>query len=627
MKSRPVLVRRKVVGRLLCLLLIPALFLSGFVSSPGFASGFHAITFVENDNASDLATATQTSDTTTNLTLFTNLAPALTNAGHTFVDWNTQANGSGTSYSDGASFDFGNLTGPIFLYAIWTSPYSAVTFAENDSSSDTVSETQSENSPSALTPFMSLSPSFIDPGHSFVGWNTQPDGSGSAYADGASYNFGVPLTLYAIWQSNPVFSAIFSANSGSGTIPAIVDPGGTSLSIPSGAALSNSGFTFSGWNTAANGSGTHYNAGASYTLNADQTFYAQWTSNPVITPPTTASQYVVTFAQEGGTVTPTFDTYIAGGPAITLPTPTLAGSSFNGWFSEPSGGILVGLAGSTFTPSASITLYANWSEASVIELNLNGNGASGSIAPLSGTSGTSVTLPGPSSMTNAGFILAAWNTAANGTGTSYAPGQIITLSKALTLYAQWSSAKLMSIHFKSDGGSGSLSTLISSPGSIVTLPGSLSLVKTGYTLKSWNTSSNGSGKTYALGQSVTLSTSLTLYARWKGSLTPVLLGAVGQFAKDSANLNAAMRAQIHKLAVSVKNKKFKKVTLYGYTAATGLVSLDKSLSRRRAEAVATYLRTQIRDLKVSGVTVLAAGEGSVGGNTSSLYSRVEVFAL
>jgi outer membrane protein OmpA-like peptidoglycan-associated protein len=118
-----------------------------------------------------------------------------------------------------------------------------------------------------------------------------------------------------------------------------------------------------------------------------------------------------------------------------------------------------------------------------------------------------------------------------------------------------------------------------------------------------------------------------LYAQWKGSLTPVLYGAVGPFAKDSAKLDDAMEAEIHGLAVTVRDKKIKSVTLYGYTAATGLASLDKSLSSERAETVATYLRKQFSDLKVEGVTVSAAGEGSIEGNTSSLYSRVEAFVL
>lgn len=41
-------------------------------------------------------------------------------------------------------------------------------------------------------------------GHTFDGWNTVADGSGTAYADGAEYDFSADLTLYAQWVAEPV---------------------------------------------------------------------------------------------------------------------------------------------------------------------------------------------------------------------------------------------------------------------------------------------------------------------------------------------------------------------------------------------------------------------------------------
>lgn len=41
--------------------------------------------------------------------------------------------------------------------------------------------------------------------------------------------------------------------------------------------LAKTGYTFDGWNTAANGSGTSYAVGANYTANAAATMYAKWT--------------------------------------------------------------------------------------------------------------------------------------------------------------------------------------------------------------------------------------------------------------------------------------------------------------------------------------------------------------
>jgi uncharacterized repeat protein (TIGR02543 family) len=387
--------------------------------------------------------------------------------------------------------------------------------------------------------------------------------------------------------------------------------------MPSASGISNNGYTFGGWNTASDGSGSPYASGAPFVLNIDQTFYAQWIAN----------QYTVTFSSLGGTLVPSIVNYVVGDAALTLPLPTLADSDFNGWYTASSGGTLVGIAGSSYVPNDSVTLYANWSAKPLIVLSFDANGAGGSLAALSGISGSSVTLPDSSSLVRSGFKFSSWNTVANGTGTTYALGASVTLSTSATLYAQWTAIAPISINFKADGGSGSLPLLSGLPGAALTLPGVTDLVKSGFTLLSWNTVANGTGTTYALGASVTLATSATLYAQWQKSLSPTLYGSVGQFAKDSSVLTTAMKAQIRGLALAIKDKSYKKVTLYGYTAATGLASLDKTLSDRRAAVVADYLQTQLKDLKVKGVSVSAAGEGSIEGMTSPDYSRVEVFVL
>ena len=74
--------------------------------------------------------------------MFASLSPELTDPGHVFVDWNTLSDGGGTSYADGANYSF---SANLILYAQWSSNYSSVTFAENDSNSDSVVAQQTEN--------------------------------------------------------------------------------------------------------------------------------------------------------------------------------------------------------------------------------------------------------------------------------------------------------------------------------------------------------------------------------------------------------------------------------------------------------------------------------------------------
>ena len=47
--------------------------------------------------------------------------------------------------------------------------------------------------------------------------------------------------------------------------------------------LTRTGFTYAGWNTKADGSGTHYAEGATYSTNAGVTLHANWTTLPTYT--------------------------------------------------------------------------------------------------------------------------------------------------------------------------------------------------------------------------------------------------------------------------------------------------------------------------------------------------------
>jgi outer membrane protein OmpA-like peptidoglycan-associated protein len=114
-----------------------------------------------------------------------------------------------------------------------------------------------------------------------------------------------------------------------------------------------------------------------------------------------------------------------------------------------------------------------------------------------------------------------------------------------------------------------------------------------------------------------------LYAQWKK--TAVLYGAVGRFSTKSASLTALLQTQVRRLAETIKLKKYMKVTLYGYAGDTGVASRNKSLSAARATNVANYLRSELRVMKVSDVSIAAAGEGAAAGKSGSQYSRVEVF--
>ncbi|MEM4248058.1 MAG: InlB B-repeat-containing protein, partial [Candidatus Nanoarchaeia archaeon] len=128
--------------------------------------------------------------------------------------------------------------------------------------------------------------------------------------------------------------------------------------------LTKTGYTFAGWNTAANGSGTNYQSGATFTINSNTTLYAQWTPNT----------YTVTFDANGGSSpTPASKEVTYGSTYGALATTSRDGYAFNGWFTASTGGSLI-TASSTVTTAANHTLYAQWTYSGA-EINITRNGS------------------------------------------------------------------------------------------------------------------------------------------------------------------------------------------------------------------------------------------------------------
>lgn len=70
-------------------------------------------------------------------------------------------------------------------------------------------------------------------------------------------------------------------------------------------------------------------------------------------------------------------------------------------------------------------------------VSFNANGGSGSVSSQTVNSGTSITLPSASGLTYTGHTFLNWNTASNGSGTSYSVGSSYTVTSNVTLYAIW----------------------------------------------------------------------------------------------------------------------------------------------------------------------------------------------
>ena len=111
-------------------------------------------------------------------------------------------------------------------------------------------------------------------------WMMQFNGSGSfaGYTNKENYTTQCLRPVFAFTSATPAYSVSYDANGGSSAPEEQVKDEGSSLTLTT-AEPTRIGYTFTGWNTAADGSGTDYAPGAEYTADDDVTLYAQWTEH------------------------------------------------------------------------------------------------------------------------------------------------------------------------------------------------------------------------------------------------------------------------------------------------------------------------------------------------------------
>lgn len=167
---------------------------------------------------------------------------------------------------------------------------------------------------------------------------------------GANVKTIIPNTNLS--QTPASYTVAYNANGGTGAPASQTKYYGTAIKL-SATKPTRTGYTFSKWNTAANGTGTSYAPGASYTANTAATLYAQWTAN----------KYTVTYDANGGTGAPAAQTKTYGQSiTITSAEPTRARYRFLGWAESKSATSVQYSAGGTYSKAitSNVTLYAVW---------------------------------------------------------------------------------------------------------------------------------------------------------------------------------------------------------------------------------------------------------------------------
>ena len=217
---------------------------------------------------------------------------------------------------------------------------------------------------------------------------------------------------------------------GNNELIAQTTPGGA-ITLPGQGTLTRAGHTFAGWSLSRTG-GNGTVLGATFTPTVPAKLFSSWI--PQV--------YVVTYNANGGNGAATVATqnYTFGAPNLALTTKgtlTRTGFTFAGWNTLATGLGTNYLESASYKPTASIILYAKWTANSyTLTYNANGGSTSSTAAITAGTPLTLSTTAG----TRAGFTLAGWNTAADGSGSSFAGATSQTFYSNMTLYALWTPA-------------------------------------------------------------------------------------------------------------------------------------------------------------------------------------------
>lgn len=387
-------------------------------------------------------------------------------------------------------------------------------------------------------------------GYTFLGWTTKADGNGTAYAAGATYTHdqdGGTVTLYAKWtpwKHVLHYNKNVPTSSTSQTVSNMpVDQTKTfgQLMTISNLVPTRKGYTFAGWYTQSNGTGTKYNPGSNYA--ADQNggtvnLYAKWTPWTYNIKydqnvKSTSSSKTVTDMPNAQTKTQEIDV------TLSSMTPKRNGYIFAGWSTSANGSVEY-KPGSRFTKDldsngTSITLYAVWTPwKHTIHYNSN--------IPTNAPTGTTTVsnMPGDQTKTfdeklmissnkptRKGYNFAGWSTSANG-NVVYQPGAEYKNDQnggTVTLYAKWTAWKHTVTYDKNVPANSKKTDVKNMPGNQtkiydqnLTLQSNVP-TRIGYTFVKWTTNKDGTGTAYQPGSQYSYNRdsdggTVTLYAVW-----------------------------------------------------------------------------------------------------------------
>lgn len=462
--------------------------------------------------------------------------------GYSFDGWYTSPTG-------GDKYDWSTkLTNDVTMYAHWTANGYTVKYDAGGGKGTMGDQKFTFDVPQNLSPN-----AFTRDGYTFTGWKRAD--TGDSYTDGqqvsnlTSTPNGI-VTMIAQWTPNPA-SINYDPNpptgrtpGGQGTANWTGHTGDTQAIGANGWTVD--GYTFIGWNTSADGKGTAYAPGTTWTANGTLTLYAQWTPG----------QASLTYDGNGATGGKTDPQTGKTDEKINVRDNgfTRDGYTFVTWNTQADCKGNAVKPNSEWTLRGSSTLYVCWA-GNAQTLTYHGNGATGgNTAAQSGKTGDELTT-NANGFTRDGYTFVRWDTAKDGSGTAYGEGkngvsQYVMKPAGNDLYAIWK-ANPATIQYRNDwpNTTGSTPDTTGNTGDTVTISQN-SFDRPGYTFTGWSTSKRGDPSLQPGDKHTLEPRTTTVWAQWKadpahlvynsnigtvGSETKTVDGVVDQTVKTITN--------------------------------------------------------------------------------------------
>ncbi len=459
-----------------------------------------------NPNGQDVVLKDEIIDANTELTISLDIYKP---TGYHIESWNTEPDGSGTSYKEGDKI---KVTENIKLYAQWEVNEYTFRYHSTCEVPDTVLKYTDEVETRENT--------CEKEEYTFLGWSrventdTPTDFSlyPSMYFGGVNNN--TVIDLYAVWQWDYV-RINYDSNGGEGNEidEVILNRGETFTTLKNH--FTRKGYEFKNWIN--KNDSKEYEENTLITATEDITLSANWEPH----------KYTIRFNANGGEGTME-DQPMTYGISETLNENTFTKENHTlvGWSTEPNGDLLYKpnqrVHNLTTKDGETINLYAIWM-LNEYYVEYYPNGGTGFVATDLVTHGKETTIK-ENEFIKIGYEYIGWNTKEDGTGTEYEPGTKISPTTDISLYAQWKKIGNI-ITFNPSGAQGVMENYAIKYNEEGILPTNKYVIP-GYTFQGWSTTENGEVD-YKDNETIKIEEDITLYAVWEANTYTVKFDANG----------------------------------------------------------------------------------------------------